>query len=407
MTARPVVLLLHYTFPGIVGGVETVMAHHAAGLRVVADVGLVAGRGRAGVAGVSATRIRLLDSLHPAVVRVGRGARDGPPGSEFGRLRRSLVESLAPHLRGADRVVLHNVTTLGFNLPLLAALHDLAPALPAGRLVAWVHDLAPDTWLHSPGAAPDQDPRRLLGRPLPGARYVAVSEERRALIAQRLGLPSADVRVVPNGVDVPGVLRLSPAGRDLADRLGLASADPLLVLPARLVRRKRVELAIDAAEALRRRGRGARLIVTGGPDPHDPDAAAYLAELRTRVARAGGSDVLLWDLLARTADDRLVADLYALADALIFPSLSEGFGMPLLEAAATRLPIVCTDLSVFHSIAADAATYVPVAGDGDDFADAVARALAAGPASALASRVRRGSDWRRIVAEQVIPAILG
>ena len=32
MTRRPAVLFVHYTFPGVVGGVETVIAHHAAGI---------------------------------------------------------------------------------------------------------------------------------------------------------------------------------------------------------------------------------------------------------------------------------------------------------------------------------------------------------------------------------------
>ena len=304
-------------------------------------------------------------------------------------------------MASADRVVLHNVATMGLNLPLVAALHDLAPGLPAGRLVVWVHDLA--ALPADASAMSDDDPRRLLAIPLPGARYVAVSEERRLATAAALGLAPAAITVVPNGVDIAGVLRLSPTARTLVERLGLASADPLLVLPARLVRRKRIELAIEAAAVLRDRGHDARLVVTGGADPHDPDGAAYLEELRALVAAAGSRDVLLADEIGRSADDRLVADLYALADVLVLPSASEGFGLPMLEAAVARLPIVCTDLPVLREVVGPAATFVPLEGGAADFADGIERALAISPAAALAGRIRRESDWRRIVDEQVVP----
>lgn len=404
MTRRPTVLFVHYTFPGVVGGVETVIGHHATGMTDRADVALLAGRGRVGVRGVPAVRIRLLDSLHPRIVEVTRATGSDRMAPSFADLRARIADALAPRVASVDRVVLHNVATMSLNLPLVAALHDLAPGLPAGRLVVWVHDLAAPSLEVGPLA--DDDPRRLLTVPLPGARYVAVSEERRQATAAALGLAPATITVVPNGVDLAGVLRLSPIARGLVERLGLASADPLLVLPARLVRRKRIELAIEAAAILRDRGHDARLVVTGGADPHDPDGAAYLEELRALVAAAGSRDVLLVDEIGRSADDRLVADLYALADVLVLPSASEGFGLPMLEAAIARLPIVCTDLPVLREVVGSAATFVPLDGGPPDFADAIEQALSVSPAAALAGRIRRQSDWRRIVEEQVVPAIL-
>ena len=146
-TAQSTVLLVHYTFPGVVGGVETVMAHHARGLSAVADVRLMAGRGRIGVPGVQSVRVRLLDSLHPRIVEVTRAmtARDGRRATTgFADLRIRIAAALAPHFAAADRVVLHNVATMALNLPLVAALHDLAPTLPDDRLIVWIHDLAPD-----------------------------------------------------------------------------------------------------------------------------------------------------------------------------------------------------------------------------------------------------------------------
>ncbi|HEY8198250.1 MAG TPA: glycosyltransferase family 4 protein, partial [Candidatus Limnocylindrales bacterium] len=383
MTRRPTVLLIHYTFPGIVGGVETVIEHHAVGLARQADVGLVAGRGPVGVANVRTVRIRLLDSLHPRVVAATRAALEGRADADFGDLRREIGTALRPHFDAADRVILHNVATMSLNLPLVAALHDLAPVLPGGRLVVWVHDLAAPAGRGGGGAGAADDPRKLLIRPLPGARYVAVSEERRQATAAALGLAAEAIRVVPNGVDVAGVLRLRRSSAALIDRLGLASAEPLLVLPARLVRRKRIELAIEAAKVLRDRGHDARLVITGGPDPHDPDGVDYLRELRALVTAAGARDVLLVDEIGHSADERLVADLYAIADALILPSASEGFGLPMLEAAVTRLPIVCTDLPVLREVVGTVARFVPLDGDGRAFADAVDAAIEGSPVARL------------------------
>jgi alpha-1,3-rhamnosyl/mannosyltransferase len=47
--------------------------------------------------------------------------------------------------------------------------------------------------------------------------------------------------------------------------------------------------------------------------------------------------------------------LYALADAFVFPSLYEGFGLPVLEAMARGVPVACSDRSSLPEVAGDAA----------------------------------------------------
>lgn len=382
------------------------MRHHAAGLRSVATVQVLAGRGSMRMTGVEAIRVPLVDARHPAIGRVTDDIARGRAPAEFERLRAALRDTIGPYLRAADRVVLHNVATLGLNLPLVAAIHDLAPTLPPGRLIVWVHDLAAPE-MPASGASRAGEFRDLLVRPLPGARYVVVSEPQGIETARRLGLSPDAVRVVGNGLDVPGVLRLSAATLTAVERLGLRDADPLILLPARLVRRKRIEVAIEAAAVLRERGLNARLVVTGMPDPHDRAWRGYLEELMDRVATAGSRDILLYATTRRTPSFRFVADLYALADVLVFPSAAEGFGIPIAEAAAARVPIVCTDLPVFHSIAGDVPTYVSPDADGVALADAIEVTLAGHAAARLASRVRARLSWDRVMVDQVVPAILG
>jgi glycosyltransferase involved in cell wall biosynthesis len=401
----PGVVLIHYTFPGVPGGVEMVMARHAAALRDAgARVTIVAGRGTLPVRGVRRHRIAELDSRHPRVERIFRALARGSVPDDHERLARSLQERLGPLLRVADRIVVHNALTLHKNPPLGAALHRLAPTL-RGRLIVWVHDLA---WTN-PQYAEERhagEPWDLFARPADGARYVAVSEQRRDETARLLRISPAEIAVVPNGVDRQTLARLSAAGSRLAERLRLSDAYPILLLPARLTRRKRIEVAIEAAAELARRGLRPRLVVTGSPGPHNAQNALYLEELRTAAKRARGSVVLVHDVVGRPVPYRVLADLYALADALVFPSESEGFGIPLLEAAATRTPIVCSDIPAHRAIAGDDATYVARDAGASELADAIQTTLRQDRAARLRSRVLDEYDWAAVLRDRVVPLVL-
>ena len=61
--------------------------------------------------------------------------------------------------------------------------------------------------------------------------------------------------------------------------------------------------------------------------------------------------------LGQVSDEKL-ADLYRRAQALVFPSLHEGFGLPPVEAMACGTPVIVSDLPVFHETVADAGLYV-------------------------------------------------
>src|SRR5215467_6852700 len=98
-------------------------------------------------------------------------------------------------------------------------------------------------------------------------------------------LAPADVPVVPNGVDPAAFWGLGPVARDLARRADLAGADPLILVPVRITRRKRLELALDAAACLLPAHPGLRLVVSGPLGPHSPDNVSYSDELTRQRAR--------------------------------------------------------------------------------------------------------------------------
>jgi glycosyltransferase involved in cell wall biosynthesis len=393
-------VLVHYTAPSVLGGVEQVMGAHASALRKAgADVTIVAGRGRA-PAGVRLARIAEVDSRNRSVLRDFRALAQGERTKAHDTLVEKLVTKLRPIVGKADRVVVHNVMTMHKDLALTEALVRLARERP-GVVVAWTHDLAWSDPQYASERHPG-DPWGLIARAHPGVRYVAVSDDRADQLASLAGLRREAVTVVPNGVDIAAALGLSSAGVRLAERLDLYRADPLLVLPARLTRRKRIEAAIAATAALRGRGRAAMLVVTGPPGPHNAANARYLEELTGLAESVEGVHLLF--ALGLKAPYRVIADLYALSDALVLPSQSEGFGIPLLEAALHRLPIVCSDIPTLRALAGDAATYVPADASGEVIGDAIERTLEQ-PGPRFRSRVR-AMAWSRVLAERVVPLVL-
>ncbi len=166
--------------------------------------------------------------------------------------------------------------------------------------------------------------RVAYGRTIRRSRIVvAISEHARATLVERYGLVPDRVRAIPLAVD-HDVFRPS-AGVERGE---------YLLYPARPWRHKNHARLFEAFARLRARRPGVRLVLTGEGDygPLPPGV-----EARGRVSR-----------------DELVR-LYQGAGALVFPSLYEGFGMPVLEAMACGCPVACSNVTSLPEVAGDAA----------------------------------------------------
>jgi hypothetical protein len=181
------------------------------------------------------------------------------------------------------------------------------------------------------------------------------------------------------------------------DSLGLARSGvwPVLLVPVRITPRKNLELALHVLAVLRADGTDAHLVVTGPADPHARGTDAGVSALRKLADRLGVSAAV--HLLAvdrgRRTPTRVVTDLFRVADALLLPSRDEGFGLPVLEAAVSRLPIVCADLPTLREVAGDDASYFDPDADPEHVAELLRRRLEADPAARLAARTRSAYDW--------------
>jgi len=404
------IAVLHYTAPPVVGGVESTIYHHA---RLLAEAGctvrVIAGRGELFHPDVALDTIPEVDSRHPEVLEAGRSLAKGEVTPRFTVLRDRLVERLHPLLSDVDVCIVHNATTLHKNIPLTAALKQLADE-PVTRFLSWSHDLAWKDPLYA-GDLHSGYPWDLLRSPWRGVRYVAVSAHRRKTMAALLGMPESEIRVIHPGVEIAEFLKLGPLTRRLAETLELRNADPLMLLPSRITRRKNIEFAVRVTAELRRHKPDVALVVTGPPGPHNPANARYLQELRhlresldvsgrvhfLHEQGEGGKPLHL--------SDAVVTDFYQLADLLLFPSFREGFGIPILEAGLARLPIFAADIPPVRESAGDLAHRFDPRGDPARVADAIAEVLEDDRRYLLRRRVLERFTWRAVIRSDILPLL--
>jgi mannosylglucosylglycerate synthase len=400
------VLMIHYTPPGIVGGVEQIMQRHAAVFEHCGiAVEIVAGR--PSHLDLPVHVIPECDAAAPANVAIEHELAAGVVSPRFHDARQSIARRLAPLVAAADAVIVHNAFTLHFSLPLTTVLWQLAGAARAGfPVVAWTHDLAWINPLYSP-AMHEGYPWDLLRVPAPGVRYVTVSQERKRELQTLWGDTKELVTVVPNGVDITGLLRISDRVRQIVDRYDLLDRDLLLLLPVRVTRRKNIEKAIQTVRALKDRGLDVRLIVTGPTAPHHPQRSrAYLDELKSlRTELCVEREVVfLVDDLGLTLEDAEIAELYSLSDCLFFPSESEGFGLPILEAGMLGVPVVLSRIPIFCEVGAGDVSYFSLDDGPTSVADTILQAVDT-PAARLRRRVRRDYRWEVIVDRLIMPLL--
>ena len=404
------VAILHFATPPIVGGVESTIDHHA---RLLAEVGyeveVIGGRGAQFSSKVGFHRIPLIDSRHPDVLSVGAALAEGSVTPEFYALQAQIVETLRPILSSTQVCIVHNAITLHKNLALTAALWQLADE-NVTQLIAWCHDFAWQDALYTPDLHPGY-PWDLLRTAWAGVRYVVVSEHRRERLTKLLQLSTDQIEVITPGVDIAEFLKLDPLIDRLVHKLNLLAADPMLILPARITRRKNIEFAIRVTAAVSGQKPQARLIVTGPPGPHNPKNVAYLEELQTLATDLGALSHVNFLYQYGEGDDHLqlpdacVADLYRLADALIFPSRREGFGIPVLEAGLARLPVFAADIPTVEESAGQWAHRFDPDGNPQRVANQILDHLENNPGYQLHRRVIHQFSWQSIVQNQLVPLI--
>ncbi len=223
------------------------------------------------------------------------------------------------------------------------------PWLGAPGLVVTIHDVI---YLDFPMYAPAVGRRRMafLGRlSARAARQVTtVSEYSKRRITERLGVAAERISVVPNGL---GREWTEPDGAAIAAawaRLAPRVPERFVLTVGRLDPRKNLPLTARVTRELRRQGLADGLVVVGSDDFGG-------AGIRRAWQEEGTADLVVHLTGLDTAE---LQALYARARCLLYLSLAEGFGMPLLEAMAMGTPVVASNRTVMPEVCGDAALLV-------------------------------------------------
>jgi glycosyltransferase involved in cell wall biosynthesis len=170
---------------------------------------------------------------------------------------------------------------------------------------------------------------------------VTVSDFSRRQLAAELGVRTDHVAVVPNGIGP----RFSPGPKrpDLLGRWGLATG-PVVLFLGGLKRRKNLGLLLEVWRGVVGARPDARLVIVGG----GPQRAA----LERDVRRCGLAETVVLTGYVAEAEK---PDYFRLADAFLFPSSLEGFGLAIGEAMASGVPVVASDRGSIPELVVDGA----------------------------------------------------
>ena len=258
------------------------------------------------------------------------------------RLTRAFRESKPA--RNCTRVVLEGAATRLWagRADLFHGLNQRLPRTPFARTVVTFHDLFVMTGQYSTPEYRQKFTELAKDAAERADRIIAVSDFTADEAARLLGYPRERIATVRHGVEAApefGEAEMEAFRRDL----GLEG--PVLLHVGAIQTRKNCERLVEAFERLQ----GSPTLLLAGAAGYEADqtfARIDLSSARDRIRHLGyvGADVR--------------AKLYRAATALAFPSLDEGFGLPVLEAMAAGLPVLTSNRSALPEVAAEAALMV-------------------------------------------------
>ncbi len=195
-------------------------------------------------------------------------------------------------------------------------------------------------------------------------KVITVSHFSARELMELYGLPDQHVVVIPNGVSEEFCPRHDPvAMAGLKRRIGLTT-DRFVLFVGGADPRKNHRILLEAASQIRKSLHGTMLVLAGSPT-HPFGSYAETA------ASYGVSEQVLCPGRLSREDLQL---LYSSADVFVFPSLYEGFGMPILEAMACGAPVITSKTTALGEVAGDAAVLIDPH-DAAGLADSMERVL--------------------------------
>jgi glycosyltransferase involved in cell wall biosynthesis len=235
--------------------------------------------------------------------------------------------------------------------------------------------------------------QRLFGTSITRANHIcAISEFTRQSLIDRLGVPPQRITTVPLAADSIFTPAASPRDAATLEKYALRSG-VYLYFPGHTWHHKNHRAAVTALRILRDKyGLTMELVCTGGPREGQSGLDQQIEAEHLPVRFLG------------YCDRSELPALYRNAACLVFPSLFEGFGMPVLEAMACGCPVVCSNTTSLPEIAGDGAVLIDPL-DHEALADGISGILQSPDLrrdlTARGTRQAARFSWRRHTADTV------
>ena len=181
--------------------------------------------------------------------------------------------------------------------------------------------------------------------------FIAISKSTQEAIADKLNIDKEKIKLIYCGAD-DNIQKQNKnnARNKIIEKYGINNSSKIIITIGRIdpVGKNLIRL-IEAMDLICRGKSDCHLFLIGGESNYS-DASLVPGEIEKRglnkhVTMTGYIDV------------SVLNDFYNAADLLVFPSVYEGFGLPLVEAMKCELPVACSDIQVFHEVGNDAVLY--------------------------------------------------
>lgn len=406
---KPRIGIIHYSYPPIIGGVETIVRQQA---HLFSDhmfpVTVLVGDGvsdRREINLIEISEIKSLRNINNQLYQQILDEKEFPP--DFFELSEAIYKKLGEYLKELDLIVIHNMLTLKFNLPFNYAFKRFVEANPHKKYIAWTHDVTLDQGTKKHVFINDQI-ENLVYKPFPQVYYVAISQFLKKTLEDLVGFSKNSIHVIPNALPIKEFLNLHDQTIRLITNHKLLDADPLIFLPGKMMSHKNIDVAVKILSELKKVYSFPKLVISARAFHHNNNNE-YVSRIYKMINELGLEQNVMnvQDELKEAAigDFEVVKDLYKICDIVFFLSSYENFGLPILEAGITKTPIICNDLEVFHEISKENVYFISISRPPEEIAEYVIEVLKQQKTANLFKEIKQKYSLETVFQKQILPLV--
>jgi len=174
-------------------------------------------------------------------------------------------------------------------------------------------------------------------------KFIAISDSVKTYMNKELKLPDQKIITINNGIDLENISSVKIDIEEKRKAFGISSKY-LIVTVGRVSKQKNHHLMIKAAEILKQQSIDVKILIVGRYEEDDE----YYRGLVKLIHRKEVEDIILF---IGQRDD--IVEILKMADLFILPSLYEGMSLALMEAIASRTPVICTNTGTASELIID------------------------------------------------------